>query len=180
MQARLMRPAFAMLLLALTSACEHSEGGGKFTAPAGALSEPGEMGAIPLGDLAGGAGSTLASTIPNPYHGPEAIQRGETLFRQMNCAGCHGYTAEGAMGPDLTDTYWRYGGTPAEIYKSIYEGRPQGMPAWGRALPAREIWEVVAYIESLGGSFPAADYQAARQGDKRHENAAPETREKAE
>jgi cytochrome c oxidase cbb3-type subunit 3 len=98
----------------------------------------------------------------------------------MNCAGCHGYTAEGAMGPDLTDTYWRYGGTPAEIYKSIYEGRPQGMPAWGRALPAREIWEVVAYIESLGGSFPAVDYQAARQGDKRHENAAPETREKAE
>ena len=61
----------------------------------------------------------------------------------MNCAACHGYDLKGGMGPDLTDTYWRYGGSPADIYKSIFEGRPQGMPAWGRALPPAMIWKVV-------------------------------------
>jgi cytochrome c oxidase cbb3-type subunit 3 len=69
------------------------------------------------------------------------------------------------MGPDLTDRFWRYGGTPVQIYKSIYEGRPKGMPAWGRALPARSLWELTAYVQSLGGSFPAQDYHAGLQGD---------------
>lgn len=69
------------------------------------------------------------------------------------------------MGPNLTDTYWRYGGTPAQIYQSIAAGRPKGMPSWGKKLPAREIWQLTAYLQSLGGSFPAKDYQAAMQGD---------------
>jgi cytochrome c oxidase cbb3-type subunit 3 len=69
------------------------------------------------------------------------------------------------MGPDLTDTYWRYGGSPADIYKSIYEGRPQGMPAWGRALSPDVIWKLVAYIESKGGAFPGRLADVARQGD---------------
>jgi cytochrome c oxidase cbb3-type subunit 3 len=57
------------------------------------------------------------------------------------------------MGPDLTDKAWRYGGTPIEVYKSIYEGRPQGMPAWGNTLPTQPVWQLVAYIQSLGGTF---------------------------
>ncbi len=55
------------------------------------------------------------------------------------------------MGPALNDDYWRYGGTPVEIYKSIYEGRPKGMPAWGVALPADRIWVLTSYVISLGG-----------------------------
>ena len=83
----------------------------------------------------------------------------------MNCAACHGYDLKGGMGPDLTDTYWRYGGSPADIYKSIFEGRPQGMPAWGRSIPSEYIWKVVAYIQSKGGSYPAALADRGRQGD---------------
>ncbi len=78
------------------------------------------------------------------------------------------------MGPALNDKYWRYGGTPAQIYKSIYEGRPKGMPAWGTALPPNDIWQLVAYIESLGGSFPANEFQAAAQGDRASDQMAPE------
>jgi len=89
----------------------------------------------------------------------------------MNCAGCHGYDAKGGMGPDLTDTEWRYGGTPIDIYKSIYEGRAQGMPAWGNALPTTPIWQLVAYIQSLGGTLPAAPDGDAQQAASPGQNA---------
>ena len=130
---------------------------------------------MPLGDVAGAAQSTLAAQFPNPYgNDPQAVQQGHDLFVQMNCAGCHGYGAKGAMGPNLTDGYWRYGGVPASIFKSIYQGRPQGMPAWNPALPPDEIWKIVAYIQSLGGSYPASQYQAGLQGDHQGDNVAPE------
>jgi cytochrome c oxidase cbb3-type subunit 3 len=121
---------------------------------------------LPLGDVAGQSASTSPAEVSNPESSdPNAVAEGHKVFISMNCAGCHGYDAKGNMGPNLTDTYWRYGGTPAQIYQSITSGRPKGMPSWGRKLPAREIWQLTAYLQSLGGSFPAKDYQAAMQGD---------------
>lgn len=108
---------------------------------------------VPLGFAAGEAPKLNVSTA-NPLAGdPNSIAEGKKLFVSMNCAGCHGYDAKGGMGPDLTDRAWRYGGTPIDVYKSIYEGRPQGMPAWGNALPSQPLWQLVAYIQSLGGTF---------------------------
>ena len=70
----------------------------------------------------------------------------------MNCTGCHGFEAKsGLMAPQLTDNYWRYGGSDADVFNSIYEGRAKGMPAWGAVLSSNQIWELVAYIRSLGG-----------------------------
>ena len=127
--------------------------------------------AVPLGDVAGGAASTLSTQLPNPYgNDAQAVEAGHDLFIRMNCAGCHGYGAKGGMGPNLTDTYWRYGGVPVALFKSIYEGRPQGMPAWNPALPPQEIWKIVAYLQSLGGTYPADEYQASLQGDRPGEN----------
>lgn len=121
---------------------------------------------IPTGDLAGAAQSAKAAMIDNPFEGRQtAVAQGKTLFAQMNCAGCHGYDLAGAMGPDLTDRYWRYGGTPGAIYQSIANGRPQGMPAWRQALPPADIWMLVSYIQSHGGVTPTAGYQAGEQGD---------------
>lgn len=121
---------------------------------------------LPGGDLAGEAHSSHSAEIANPYQGqPAAITDGKTLFGQMNCAGCHGYTLSGGMGPNLSDPYWRYGGSPAAIYASIASGHPQGMPAWRDALPPDDIWKIVAYIQSAGGATPAAAYQAGLQGD---------------
>jgi cytochrome c oxidase cbb3-type subunit 3 len=122
--------------------------------------------AMPLGDVAGAQPMPAAAGTANPVGDDSAaIELGGRLFVAMNCAGCHGYDAKGAMGPDLTDSYWRYGGTPAAIYNSIGKGRPQGMPAWERALPPIEIWRLTAYIQSLGGSFAAQHYQQAVEGD---------------
>jgi cytochrome c oxidase cbb3-type subunit 3 len=120
---------------------------------------------IPLGDVAGAAPNANVQ-MDNPLAGQQqAVEQGKNLFRAMNCAYCHGLRASGVMAPNLTDTYWRYGGTPAMIYKSIAEGRPQGMPSWGRMLPPDAIWSIVAYIQSLGGTYPANQYDKAMQGD---------------
>jgi len=120
---------------------------------------------IPVGAPPGNVTAPVRPDIGNPFEGQaEATQEGKRLFGRMNCAGCHTYDGSGLMGPDLTDKHWRYGGTPAAIFKSIYEGRPMGMPAWGTALPADELWKIVAYIQSLGGTFPPSA-TFAYQGD---------------
>lgn len=133
-----------------------------------ALRGEGLPAAVPLGDLAGSATERFPANISNPLRGGNqaTIESGHKLFEQMNCAGCHGYDAKGGMGPDLTDRYWRYGGTPVQIYKSIYEGRPKGMPAWGKALPERDIWALTAFVQSLGGAFPPGSYHRGLQGDE--------------
>jgi cytochrome c oxidase cbb3-type subunit 3 len=129
---------------------------------------------VPLGDVAGGSGNPSLAFVDPDKERADAVARGKKLFVQMNCAGCHGYDAKGGMGPDLTDHYWRYGGSPISIYESIVEGRPQGMPSWSKAIPSQEVWNLVAYIETLGGAVSANDGPAQREGDRTGELAAPE------
>ena len=57
----------------------------------------------------------------------------------MNCDGCHGAGATGWVGPSLADGRWRYGGSAGEIFRSIYYGRRQGMPAFGGIMPKAGI-----------------------------------------
>lgn len=164
--------ALGGVVLALGGCGQRWSGGSTAPAPA-PLDQPGmdAVHAFPLGDVAGGAESHASTQLPNPYaNNAQAVQQGHDLFVRMNCAGCHGYDAKGGMGPNLTDGYWRYGGVPVSLFKSIYEGRPQGMPAWNPALPPQEIWKIVAYLQSLGGTYPASDYQAWAQGDRPGEN----------
>lgn len=121
---------------------------------------------VPLGEWAGGIAPHGAVDMPNPLgNSPTAIANGKRLFSAMNCAGCHGYDGGGGMGPPLNDSYWRFGGTPVEIYKTLYEGRPKGMPAWGTALPPEDLWQLTAYVTSLGGGFKPSRADNSRQGD---------------
>jgi len=136
------------------------------TADTTGLPDEGVLARVAIGDLAGVGNNTLDATVANPYASDAAaVAQGRDTFVGMNCAGCHGYDLKGGMGPDLTDTYWRYGGSPADIYKSIFEGRPQGMPAWGRSVPPAQIWTLVAYIQSKGGAYPGRLADRGRQGD---------------
>ena len=75
--------------------------------------------------------------------------QGRQLFLTYNCYGCHGGLAGGAMGPSLRDTTWKYGGTDSLIYRTIHDGRPMGMPAWGSTLNDAQIKALVVYIHSL-------------------------------
>ena len=74
---------------------------------------------------------------------------GANLFSSMNCDGCHGGGGEGFVGPSLIDGRWRYGGTPAELYQTIFYGRPRGMPAYGGVMAPEGIWQIVTFLRSL-------------------------------
>jgi cytochrome c oxidase cbb3-type subunit III len=96
----------------------------------------------------GGAGKV--PPIENPMaHDPSSATRGMTYFNNMNCVGCHAANGGGGMGRALSNRYFQYGATPADIYLSIVQGRPNGMPAWGNILPANVIWDLVSYIQQI-------------------------------
>ena len=67
----------------------------------------------------------------------------------MNCAGCHGARGGGGIGPPFADNDWIYGGAPGQIFASIAQGRPNGMPSFGGRLPSESIWRIVSFVESL-------------------------------
>jgi len=95
----------------------------------------------------------VTADTANPLAGnAEATEAGHQLFGKMNCAGCHAYDLTGGMGPDLTDNSWQYGSKPGEIYHTIAEGTPRGMPAWKDKMTADEIWQIVSYIQSKHGN----------------------------
>src|SRR5699024_5947870 len=67
----------------------------------------------------------------NPFEGdPEAVAAGKQLYQKVGCYGCHGRSGGGGMGPSLVDSKWRYGSSDADLFKTIVQGRPKGMPAW--------------------------------------------------
>jgi len=59
------------------------------------------------------------------------------------------------MGPALMDEQWTYGSKPQDIYRTIVEGRPNGMPAFGARISEAEIWKLVAYVRSMSGLAPS-------------------------
>lgn len=89
-------------------------------------------------------------TMRNPYAGnAQAIATGARLFISYNCLDCHGAEGSGAMGPSLADGRWHFGGGDGEVFESIYQGRPEGMPAWGSTIAPDQIWMLVSYVKSL-------------------------------
>ena len=88
--------------------------------------------------------------IRNPYEGDRnAVTTGGKLFIAYNCLDCHGAEGSGAMGPSFQDGRWHFGGSPGEVFESIYQGRPDGMPAWGGRITNDQIWMLTAYVRSL-------------------------------
>ena len=79
------------------------------------------------------------------------MAQGERLFGWYNCAGCHGRNGGGGMGPALSDERWLYGSDPDAIFKTIMEGRPNGMPSFKGRIPEDQVWQLVAYVRSMSG-----------------------------
>ena len=144
-----MRPGLLILLLVAPACWAANEGTEEAEpAPAGALPDVQSKGEI-MGPQPGP--DRALGERDNPYGmEPNVLAEGRRLFTWYNCAGCHGGHGGGGMGPSLRDVKWMYGFKDHDIYNSIAEGRPHGMPAWGTKLPREQIWKLTAYIMSMG------------------------------
>jgi cytochrome c oxidase cbb3-type subunit 3 len=96
-------------------------------------------------------GAAPADSVPGPYEeNAYAVSQGKTLYNGYNCSGCH-FQGGGGIGPPLMDADWIYGSQPQNIYETIAEGRPNGMPSFGRKIVPDQIWQITAYVRSMSG-----------------------------
>jgi cytochrome c oxidase cbb3-type subunit 3 len=97
------------------------------------------------------AGARESASHMGPYeNNAYALNDGKRLYSAFNCVGCHAHGG-GGMGPALMDSAWIYGVEPVNIYASIANGRPNGMPSFRNRIPSNQIWELVAYVQSMSG-----------------------------
>jgi cytochrome c oxidase cbb3-type subunit 3 len=83
-----------------------------------------------------------------------AVAEGKRLYNAYNCVGCHAQGG-GAIGPALMDDIWIYGSRPDQIYSTIVQGRPNGMPSFANRIPDYQVWELAAYVRSMSGQLPS-------------------------
>jgi glucose/arabinose dehydrogenase/cytochrome c5 len=82
------------------------------------------------------------------------------------CSNCHGDKLQGAQAGSLLDDVWVNGGDDASIEKSIRTGFPdKGMPAWGNAIPDKEIRAMVIYIREQRDLFRRGQVQFTKPAD---------------
>lgn len=113
-------------------------------------------------------------TVQSPYQNNAwGMSQGKRLFTAYNCTGCHAVNGGGAIGPALKDDKWIYGSQPDQIYSTISQGRPDGMPSFGGHIPADQIWMLVAYVQSMSGVTPK---DAAPSRNDAQMSAVPESR----
>jgi cytochrome c oxidase cbb3-type subunit 3 len=83
-----------------------------------------------------------------------AVSEGKRLYEWFNCAGCHSPGGGGAMGPPFIDPDWIYGDSPQNVFASIVEGRPNGMPSFRDRIDPADVWKLVGYVRTLGSLTP--------------------------
>jgi cytochrome c oxidase cbb3-type subunit 3 len=138
------RAVYLAMVSILAAACTREERRFDEPLPSGARS------GIALTELqAGTTTPPLATSGPYEYNA-YAISQGKRLFDWYNCSGCHGHGG-GDSGPALMDDHWIYGSAPGNLFATVVEGRPNGMPAFRDRLTDVQIWQLVAYVESLTG-----------------------------
>lgn len=111
---------------------------------------------VRVSELQPGVVTDTTTHVANPYeNNAYAISEGQRLFGWYNCAGCHS-NGGGGMGPPLMDEKWIYGSSPENIYATIVQGRPNGMPSFGGRIPTQQVWQIVSYVRSLSSLTPSA------------------------
>jgi cytochrome c oxidase cbb3-type subunit III len=106
--------------------------------------------AIAQSDLQVGSGTLIAAESATEETQAFTMSEGKRLYEWFNCKGCHA-EGGGAIGPALMDDKWIYGNAPENIFATIVEGRPNGMPSFRGRIADREVWQIVAYVRSLSG-----------------------------
>jgi cytochrome c oxidase cbb3-type subunit 3 len=99
----------------------------------------------------------LETAAARTFDGDNAyeLSQGKRLFRWYNCSGCHS-NGGGGMGPALMDDKWIYGPAPEQIFATIMDGRPNGMPAFRGRIPEEQAWQIAGYVRSMSGQASKA------------------------
>jgi cytochrome c oxidase cbb3-type subunit III len=72
-------------------------------------------------------------------------EQGQAIYK-AECVMCHGEKLEGGIGPALTGPKFIYGGTMADLVRTISNGTPKGMPAFEKQLGAEKVRAVAHYL----------------------------------
>lgn len=84
----------------------------------------------------------------------EALADGKKFF-EAQCGMCHKADGGGLAGPNLTDDYWKHGGSMTDIYNVIKNGVPNtAMISWESKLNPLRLQNVASYVKSLRGTNP--------------------------
>jgi cytochrome c oxidase cbb3-type subunit 3 len=89
----------------------------------------------------------------NPAKGfdQSIVDAGQQKFATF-CVACHGQNAQGNIyvgAPNLRDDVWLYGGSDADIRKTLNKGRSGNMPAHAALIDVEKIHILSAYVISL-------------------------------
>lgn len=108
----------------------------------------------------------LPTEVPkeNPYTGAADVQRGKRLFA-ANCAVCHGPEGAGGRGANLARPKLERAPDDRALFLVIRQGVPgTEMPPGWFVLNEHELWQVAAYVRSLGRIAPEHVSGDARNG----------------
>lgn len=103
----------------------------------------------------------------------EALRADATLMAaaqrvfDRECAVCHGYDGAGqaALFPNLVDAAWQWGGAPADVERSIRDGRQAVMVGWQAVLGDAGVAGLTALSEAMHGTGQAPPPTHPAHGD---------------
>jgi cytochrome c oxidase cbb3-type subunit III len=152
------RAAIALMMALISLACQREERSFRGSSAANSPPPP-----VRETDFQPGP-PTRTVAARDPYGGNAyGVSEGKRLYNQFNCSGCH-FQGGGGIGPPLMDSQWIYGSAPENIFETIVEGRPNGMPSFGGKLGNNQVWQLVAYVRSMSGLLPK-DVASGRNDD---------------
>jgi cytochrome c oxidase cbb3-type subunit 3 len=99
-------------------------------------------------------GAKIDETTVEATTDATALENGKSTFLNT-CSSCHRKDGGGDIGPNLTDEYWKHGGSIKNIFKTVTNGVPgTNMVAWGSTMSPEAIRNVASYVLTLQGTKP--------------------------
>jgi cytochrome c oxidase cbb3-type subunit III len=144
------RGSIVAALALLVASCEREERGFRVDPPSASRVHTVRLSTL----IPGGTTQPATQPVKNEYEeNAYAMAAGKRLYSMFNCVGCHAHGG-GGMGPPLMDDQWIYGHEPDQVFASIVQGRPNGMPSYMGLIPDYQVWQLAAYVRSMSGLVP--------------------------
>lgn len=100
------------------------------------------------GASSGGTGSSTGGATPSAPPAQtatlNAAGEGRRLYLKLNCYGCHGMGAAGAMGPNIIRA------DAGDVSDAVLQGEGEGMPSYRNLVTATDLANLTAYLRSIG------------------------------